>query len=115
MEQIRLFLDEDVHSSLSQILRKRGFDALHAQELKRKGLSDEEQLQYAINHQRCLMTFNVKDHVRLHNQFVMLEQEHWGIIVSKQIPLTEALRRTLKVLQRESKLSMKNCLIFLPR
>jgi len=115
VEQIRRFLDEDVHSSLSQILRKRGFDALHTQELKRKGFSDEEQLQYAINHQRCLMTFNVKNYVRLHNQFVMLEREHWGIIVSKQIPLTEALRRTLKVLQRESKLSMKNCLTFLPR
>ncbi len=88
---------------------------MHAQELKRKGLSDEEQLQYAINYQRCLMTFNVKDYVRLHNQFVILEREHWGIIVSKQIPLTEALRRTLKALQGESKLSMKNRLIFLPR
>ena len=34
--KIELFLDEDVHSGLSHALRKRGYDAIHAQELERK-------------------------------------------------------------------------------
>jgi len=36
--KIELFLDEDVHSGLSHALRKRGYDAIHAQELERKAL-----------------------------------------------------------------------------
>ena len=40
--KIELFLDEDVHSGLAHVLRKRGYDAIHAQELDRKGLSDSE-------------------------------------------------------------------------
>ena len=40
--KIELFLDEDVHSGLSHALRKRGYDAIHTQELDRKGLSDSD-------------------------------------------------------------------------
>jgi predicted nuclease of predicted toxin-antitoxin system len=40
--KIRFFLDEDVHAELSHALRNRGFDVLHAQELKRKGKTDGE-------------------------------------------------------------------------
>ena len=36
--KIELFLDEDVHSGLAHALRKRGYDAIHTQELDRKGL-----------------------------------------------------------------------------
>jgi len=45
------------------------------------------------------MTFNVKDYVLLHNEYVQLEKEHWGIIVSKQLPIGEILRRILNVFQ----------------
>jgi len=45
--KIRFFLDEDVHAELSHALRNRGFDVLHAQELKRKGKTDREQLEFA--------------------------------------------------------------------
>ena len=43
-----LFLDEDVHSGLGDALRKRGYDVIHAQELERKGLSNLDQLLFAI-------------------------------------------------------------------
>jgi predicted nuclease of predicted toxin-antitoxin system len=83
--KIELFLDEDVHSGLAHALRKRGYDAIHAQELDRKGRSDSDQLLFAIRQERCLFTFNVKDFVILHNQHAKSQQEHWGIIVSKQL------------------------------
>lgn len=46
--KVKLFLDEDVHFALAITLRKRGYDVIHAQELQRKGKSDDEQLSYAI-------------------------------------------------------------------
>ena len=46
--KIELFLDEDVHSGLAHALRKSGYDSIHAQELDRKGLSDSDQLLFAI-------------------------------------------------------------------
>jgi len=79
--KIRFFLDEDVHAELSHVLRKRGFDVLHAQELERKGKTDREQLDFAIKEKRCIFSFNVRDFVILHNQFLRENREHEGIIV----------------------------------
>lgn len=45
---LKLFLDEDIHRGLSHALRQRGFDVVYAQDLKRKGKSDSEQLAFAV-------------------------------------------------------------------
>ncbi len=84
--KIRLFLDEDVHANLAHSLGQRGFDTVHAQSLGRTGLSDEEQLAYAVRHRRCLFSFNVKDFVLLHNRYVKNNKSHYGIIVSNDLP-----------------------------
>ncbi len=111
--KIELFLDEDVHSVLAHALRKRGYDAIHAQELNRKGVSDVDQLLFAIGQERCLFTFNVKDFVILHNEQMKAQQEHWGIILSKQLPFRETMSRLLSLLQRYNKEEMKDRLEFL--
>jgi predicted nuclease of predicted toxin-antitoxin system len=113
VEKIKLLLDEDVHSKLSIILKKRGFDVVHVQEVDAKGKTDPEQLAYAGKQKRCLMSFNTKDFVLLHNQYAKEGKEHWGIIVSKQLPLGETLRRLLSLLQSHSRASMKNRILFL--
>jgi len=41
--KIQLLIDEDVHAGLAHALRKRGYDAIHAQELDGKGRSDSDQ------------------------------------------------------------------------
>ena len=89
----RLFVDEDVHGLLASALRKRGHDAIHAGEKQRRGASDENQLVFAAEGRRCLVTFNVGDFVQLHNRWVTEGREHAGIIVSKQLPIGESLRR----------------------
>lgn len=85
----------------------------HAQELSRKGKSDAEQLMYAAKEKRSLITFNVKHFVLLHNDYVNIGREHWGIIVSKQLTIGETIRRVLRILQSNSQDSMKNRLLFL--
>jgi hypothetical protein len=111
--KLRLFLDEDVHTALSVALRKRGHDAVHALEAKRLGLPDESQLTFATAADRCLVTFNVGDFVRLHNHWLTEGREHAGIIVSKQLPVGESLRRLLAFPQKESGETMKDQLRFL--
>lgn len=111
--RVELFLDEDVHSGLAHALRKRGYDAIHAQELDRKGRSDLDQLSFAITQERCFFSFNVKDFVVLHNECTKDQHEHWGIIVSKQLPFRETMARLLPLLQLRTKETMKNRLEFL--
>jgi hypothetical protein len=111
--KLRLFLDEDVHAALAAALRKRGHDAVLALEEKRLGLSDESQLDFATRENRCLVTFNVGDFVHLHNRWIDESREHAGIIVSKQLPVGESLRRLLALLQKESGDSMRGQVRFL--
>ena len=94
--KLKLFLDEDIHTGLSHALRQRGFDVVHAQDLKGKGKSDREQLALAVQEERCLVSFNIRDFVLLHNQYVGQNKEHWGIIVSKQMPIGETLKKLLR-------------------
>lgn len=96
--KIKLFLDEDVPLAVALALRKRGYDVVHVQELGRKGKPDSEQLRYAVERERCLLSFNVKDFVLLHNEYVQNGQDHSGIIVSKQLSIRETIRKLLRVL-----------------
>lgn len=109
----KLLLDEDVHFELAHALQMRGFDAVHAQELGRKGCSDAVQLAYAFQEQRCLLSFNMKDFVLLHNSFGESGQEHFGVIVSKQRPFRETLQRMLRLLANTDAETMRNQLAFL--
>jgi hypothetical protein len=111
--KLRLVLDEDVHVPLAAVLRKRGHDAIHALEANRLGLSDESQLNFAAGENRCLITFNAGAFVRLHNRWIEAGREHSGIIVSKQLPVGETLRRLLALLQKETGDSMKGQVRFL--
>ena len=111
--KLKLFLDEDVHSGLAHALRRRGYDIVHAQELDRKGRSDSDQLLYSIQKERCIMSFNVKDFVILHNNYVETHEGHCGIIASKQLPFKETMSSLLKLLDRVSTESMKNRIEFL--
>lgn len=77
------------------------------------GSTDKEQLLFAIKENRCFMTFNVGHFVQLHTGWLQSGREHAGIIVSRQLPVGESLRRLLVLLQRETATSMKNQLRFL--
>lgn len=45
---IELYLDENVNILVAKILRARGFKVLTVDEASQKGLSDSEQLKYAV-------------------------------------------------------------------
>jgi len=111
--KIKLLLDEDVQLAVAHALRQRGYDVYHAQELNRKVISDGDQLRFSAKQGRCLFSYNVKDFVLLHNDYLEDGREHFGIIVSKHLPIGETLLRLLSLLKRFSRESIKNQIEFL--
>jgi hypothetical protein len=108
MATAQLYLDEDIWLGLASAGRSQGFDLIHAYEVERGGLSDAEQLAYAIEHGRAIVTYNAKDFVPLALDYFYNERTHAGIILSPQLKQGELLRRTLNLLRALSKEEMVN-------
>ena len=58
MEQIRFYLDEQIPRAITEGLRHRGVDVLTVQEAGKSGLSDIEQLNFALAERRVLITMD---------------------------------------------------------
>ena len=113
MAQISLLLDEDVRPILAEILRQRGYDAVHVLELERTGKTDAEQLEYAVSQKRAILTHNIRDFMILDGQYRQTSKEHCGILLSDQVTMRELLRRTLRVLGRRAAQDVKNNILWL--
>ena len=112
---IRLYLDEHVWRKLAAELRERGFDAVNVAEVGREGFSDEEQWRFAAAEGRALLTFD-KDggqFVDLVADWFYSGQQHYGLIISAQLPRGELLRRMLKLLNSVTAEDMANSVRFL--
>lgn len=91
MGEFGLLLDEDVRPMLGDILRQRGYDAVHVLEASRGGISDREQLEYATELGRAILTLNIRDYLILDAMYCSQGIEHAGILVSDQVSLSELL------------------------
>ena len=105
---IRLYLDEDVHKKVATALRLKGYDVVSAHEVQKQSLPDYRQLDYAISGQKAIFTFNAGDFDRLHKEYVQSGKHHFGIILSKQIPIGETIKRLTKFLFTHSSEEIKN-------
>jgi hypothetical protein len=105
---IALYTDADVNQELALQLRQQGFDAVSARDLGHYRLTDEAQLDYAISQQRTILTFNIKHFVPLFERYWSQGTDHYGIIVSEQLPLGELLRRMLRLLDTVTTQEMQN-------
>ena len=110
---IKLYLDEDVHKKIALSLRLKGYDVISAHEVKNQGLPDYKQLQYAISEQRAIFSFNVGDFDRLHKEYMQSGKEHFGILLSKQIPFNETFKRLTQFLFTHSSKEIKNNLFWI--
>jgi predicted nuclease of predicted toxin-antitoxin system len=110
---LKLYLDEDVPEAIATALRLRGYDVVTVKEAGRKGLSDEEQLLYATSDVRGLFSHNIADFCRIHVDFLEHGREHYGIILSKQLPIGVIVKALLKLLANISPEHFHNKVIWL--
>ena len=108
-----LLLDEDVRVLLGEVLRQRGYDVIHVLEVDRGGKNDPEQLDYAASQGRAILTHNIRDYLALDQAYRAAGKDHYGIIVSDQVPLRELLRRTLRFVNQRSAEEIRRNVIWL--
>ena len=96
-----ILLDEDVSRwALLHALRLRCLDVTSIVELNNDSLDDDEVLELAVRNVRVLVTFNVGDFCRLHQEYLSAGRVHAGIIVvpRQQEPVGALLKKLITVL-----------------
>jgi hypothetical protein len=66
-----------------------------------------------ISRQRAILTHNIRDFRQLDKQYREESREHFGILLSDQIPLRDLLRRTLRFLSRRTAEEARNNIFWL--
>jgi len=96
-----LYLDEDTQSlALIASLRSRGVKVFTTTEAGMFSGTDEDQLKLATSRNLVLVSSNIADFARIHNQWSAAAQEHAGIILITQQKWGpgELARRILRLL-----------------
>jgi len=113
MERVSFYLDEHIQTSLADALRLRGVDILTTQEARNIGFNDYDQLNYAQEKGRVLLSYNKKDFAKIHYEFMKNDKSHTGIVLSNQLPIGQVLKRLMRLYFTLSKEEMRNRLEYL--
>lgn len=82
---MKYYLDEDISPKIADILKSYKIDAQSTHEEGMTQSGDIEQLEYAANKGRCIVTRNRNDFIRLTVQFFNENRRHHGVLI---IPYT---------------------------
>lgn len=102
---MKYYLDEDLSPRISEILRKRGIDAVSAQDVGKGHCSDFDHLSYAVEQKRCMVTRNRNDFIKLTVQFFNDNRPHFGLLI---IPYTYPGDRFALIASKIKKYTMKH-------
>lgn len=108
-----LYLDENVHKQVASSLRLRGYSVISAHEEENWGLSDNEQLEVAINKESAIFTFDPRDFILLHKKYIQEGRDHYGIIVSDQITIGKTVNKLSNLLLERTNEELKGQLLWL--
>ena len=78
---MKYYLDEDLSPKIAKLLRENQIDCSSVHENNRIQLSDREQLEFAAYENRCLVTKNRDDFIKLTVQFFNSQLPHHGILI----------------------------------
>ena len=78
---MKFYLDEDLAPQIAERLRKMRLDAVSTLEVGNAQLSDRDQLRFAAQQGRCLVTRNVRHFVLLAQAAIRHQDPHAGIVL----------------------------------
>lgn len=105
---ISLYLDEDVHVLVADLLQARGFDVITARDAGQLQVTDAEQLAYAITQGRTLVTHNRTDFEELVQSYFNASEIHCGVIFAVRRSPQEIAKRLLVILNQVTSQEMEN-------
>lgn len=109
--QPKFYVDENVPIAVSKGLKRRGMDILTVQEAKLLSKNDREQLQYAFQQQRVIITHD--------SDFLILVRKekikHQGILFfTRQVGIGEAIEEIERVWLTYPEEDLRGIVLFLP-
>jgi len=109
----KLLLDEHIWAHLAKLLRAEGFDVTHVTEINLIATPDDKIMEYAASKKMAVVTFNIKHYVPLAIQYVEDGKEHYGVVISKELPRGELQKRVKKLLESVSAEELMNAVRYL--
>lgn len=115
MSVIRLYFDEDsMDADVVDGLRLHNVDVITAADAGMLSRNDESQIQWALENNRVIYTFNIRDFYRIHTSIIKQTKTHKGIILGQQsYSIGEQIRRIRKLVFFKSAEEMENQVEFL--
>lgn len=107
-----LYLDEDVSVVAGAVLRARGFEVVTTRDAGHLRKSDVEQMAFAAEWGRVLVTHNRVDFERLHREWLETGRPHAGIIVARRRQPGEIAARIGRLLIRLTADELRNQILY---
>jgi predicted nuclease of predicted toxin-antitoxin system len=95
----KLLCDENFDPAVMLGLRRAGFDVIHIYDVDRQGASDEEQLLFAIQENRAILTKDRVDFEELHRTYMLNGWEHCGIVACMPYDTRTMIRELINLLE----------------
>ena len=110
---LRVYLDEDVDVLLAGLLTARGYDCLTTMPAGRLGKTDEEQLEFAGQESRVLITHNRTDFENLARAWWSAQRDHAGIVLAlRRADVYDLARHVIPVLQLYDQAGWRNTILY---
>jgi hypothetical protein len=110
---LRVYLDEDVDVLLAPLPVTHGFDCLTTVAAGNLGRTDEEQLTFALQESRVLLTHNRTDFENLAVAWWGQQRDHAGIVLAvRRADSYDLARHALPVLQLYDQAGWRNSVVY---